>query len=79
MRSLFSTGLLLAVFQLFRRQLMNHTVTQSIAYRLSVKMVTSRCRGAISRARRIAVSSARWLVCRLPSKGSDTFLLAMRC
>lgn len=41
-KSRFSTGLLSLVIQLLRRQLTNHTVTQSIAYRLSVKIVTSR-------------------------------------
>lgn len=77
MRSLFSTALLLEVIQLFRRQLWNHSVTHLIEYWLSVKIVTSRCRGAMSRARRIAVSSARWLVCRLPFRGSETFLLVI--
>ncbi|RDH39012.1 hypothetical protein BDQ94DRAFT_804 [Aspergillus welwitschiae] len=58
-KSLLSTGLLPAVIQLLRRHFVNHTVTQLIAYWLSVNMVTSRCRGAMSSARRMAVSSAR--------------------
>ena len=73
-RSLFSTGFPADVFQPFFLQLMYQFVTQSIAYLLSVMMLASLLRGTISRARRIAVSSARWLVCRVPGNASDMFL-----
>ena len=73
-RSLFSTVLPAEVFHPFLRQLMYHEVTQSMAYLLSVMMLTSRFLGTISRALCTAVSSARWLVCRGPGKVSDTFL-----
>ena len=54
---------------------MCQTVTQSMAYLLSVMMLTSLFLGTISSARRIAVSSARWLVCRGPVRVSERFLL----
>ena len=58
-RSLFSTGFPAAVRHPFFLQLMYQFVTQSMAYLLSVIMLASLLRGIISRARRIAVSSAR--------------------
>ena len=73
-RSLFSTGFPAAVRHPFFLQLMYQFVTQSMAYLLSVIMLASLLRGMISRARRIAVSSARWLVCRVPWSASDKFL-----
>ena len=38
-------------------------------------MTTLRLRGTISRAREMAVSSARWLVWRVPGRISEMFLL----
>ena len=73
-KSLFSTGFPAAVRHPFFLQLMYQLVTQSMAYLLSVIILASRLRGIISRARRIAVSSARWLVCRVPGSASDKFL-----
>ena len=72
--SLFSTALPADVFHPFLRQLINHVVTQSMAYRLSVMITTCRFLGTISSALEIAVSSARWLVCRDPGKVSEIFL-----
>lgn len=58
-RSLFSTAFPAAVFHPFFFQFLYQLVTQSMAYLLSVIMLASLLRGTISRARRIAVSSAR--------------------
>ena len=45
-----------------------------MAYCESEKMRTSRCLGAISMARRMAVNSARWFVWRGPESGSERLL-----
>ena len=59
MISLFSTAFPADVFHPFLLQFSCHTVTQSMAYRLSVMMETFRFRGTVSSALTSAVSSAR--------------------
>lgn len=59
-------------------QLLYHTLTQLIEYVLSEKMRTGCVTGTDWSARRIAVNSARWFVCRVPLRRSEMFLYDWR-
>ncbi|KAI1657430.1 hypothetical protein F4813DRAFT_76186 [Daldinia decipiens] len=64
-RSLFFTSPSL-VFQPFFCQFTYHSVAQLIEYLLSEKMRIFCSTGTVSKARRMAVNSARWFVCTSP-------------
>lgn len=72
-RSLFLTGPSLVIHP-FRCQFIYHSVTHEIEYLLSVRISSGELRSIISSVRRMAVSSARWLVCSLPWSRSEMFL-----